>query len=266
MKKFLYLFLIFISCKELVDIDVPNAGQRLVVEASINWEKGTKGNNQFVRLTKSTAYFETKKYYVKGAKVTITNNDTGDVFDFHETKNGIYLAKNFIPKLDNEYILNIDYQGNKYEASEKMVSVVAIDSIKTSEFKFFNGMNKMVEMYYKDPKDIENQYITLFYHNNIPKLRFRTDRVSDGNVNYIGFSDKKLKKGDKIGIGFFGVSKRYYEYMKILSSQAGSNSGSPFQTPPAKIHGNCRNLTNPDEHVLGYFRLSQFVKTSYTVE
>ena len=46
------------SCTDVIDINVPNAGARLVVDASIKWEKGTSGATQTIYLRESTAYFD----------------------------------------------------------------------------------------------------------------------------------------------------------------------------------------------------------------
>ena len=45
-----YILLISIltltSCTDVIELDVPSEAPRLVIEASINWEKETIGNNQ----------------------------------------------------------------------------------------------------------------------------------------------------------------------------------------------------------------------------
>jgi len=45
------LSLIFTSCTEVIDVEVPEAESRLVIEASLDWEKGTIGNNQTITLS-----------------------------------------------------------------------------------------------------------------------------------------------------------------------------------------------------------------------
>ena len=44
------LMALFASCTDVVDVDVPDGGDRLVVEASILWEKGTAGQVQTISL------------------------------------------------------------------------------------------------------------------------------------------------------------------------------------------------------------------------
>ncbi|MEL7271528.1 MAG: DUF4249 domain-containing protein, partial [Bacteroidota bacterium] len=54
----LMVFGFFSSCTDTVDVDVTDAGARLVVEASINWEKGTSGQSQTIKLSESTDFFD----------------------------------------------------------------------------------------------------------------------------------------------------------------------------------------------------------------
>ena len=81
MKKYLKIILVliavvFTSCTDVVDVDVPTAEPRLVIEASINWEKGTDGSEQTIKLSTSTPYFDTTtNTSVTVASVIITNDN-----------------------------------------------------------------------------------------------------------------------------------------------------------------------------------------------
>ena len=61
MKK-IFLILIFIyplfSCEDVIDVDLNESEPRLVIEASINWFKGTQGNEQSIKLSLSAPFFE----------------------------------------------------------------------------------------------------------------------------------------------------------------------------------------------------------------
>ena len=54
--------------------------------------------------------------------------------------------------------------------------------------------------------------------------------------------------------------------MSILVSIAGSNNGSPFQSPPATVRGNIINNTNFDNYALGYFSVSEVDTQNYVVQ
>ena len=94
MKKLYYLIivsLVFISCEDVIEIDVPNAPPRLVIDASINWFNGTFGNEQEIKLTLTAPYFDEEIPPANGATVTITNAENV-VFNFVENgTTGIYI-------------------------------------------------------------------------------------------------------------------------------------------------------------------------------
>ena len=63
MKNIKYILLIltvffFSACEEVVDVDLNTAPPRLVVDASINWVKGTDGSQQTIKLTMTGSYLK----------------------------------------------------------------------------------------------------------------------------------------------------------------------------------------------------------------
>lgn len=87
--KYIYIILsliLFTGCEEVVEIDLATAAPRLVINASINWEKGTSGSSQTIKLTTTTGYYQTQIPIVSGATITVTNS-TNTVFNFIETPN-----------------------------------------------------------------------------------------------------------------------------------------------------------------------------------
>ena len=63
-----------------------------------------------------------------------------------------------------------------------------------------------------------------------------------------------------------GISQQYYNYMNILIDNTGSNSGGPFQSPPATVRGNIKNITNPENYALGYFALGETDLRRYVIQ
>ena len=64
------LFSLF-SCEDVVDIDLTTAAPRLVIDASIKWQKGTLGNVQTIKLTTTTGFYSTTIPTVSGATVLL---------------------------------------------------------------------------------------------------------------------------------------------------------------------------------------------------
>ena len=123
---------LFYACSEVVNVSVPNGGNRLVIEASILWEKGTSGADQTVKLSTSTEYFSNKPNEpVLNAQVQVTNLNTGEVFVFVNQNNGDYTINTFNPIINNEYELEVVYNGKTYKATENLTSVVEITEYRT---------------------------------------------------------------------------------------------------------------------------------------
>jgi len=231
----IFVLTLCVSCTDVIDVDVPVAASRLVVEASINWEKGTSGNNQVIKLSTSTPFFSNDtNNAVTGATVVITNDTDGTAFVFEDMNNGMYSSTSFIPVVNQSYTLDIMYNGEQYQAKEN----------------FFN---------FKEQGDL------------LPELLSITDEFTNGNVMTVfyeklendGVNQDSFQAGNVANIEFYGVSRQFSNYISILIEQVQA-SGNPFSTTPVALKGNCINLSNPDNDALGYFRLSQFIKVDYT--
>lgn len=270
------LSLLITSCTDVVDVDVPEAAPRLVVEASIDWEKGTRGNAQSIKLSTSTPFFENQTNTgVAGATVSITNTTTNEVFDFTDEGEGLYTTFSFRPVLNQTYILEINYEGETYIAEETMTSVVAIDEIRQSRTSGFDDEALGVDIFFNDPPNEENFYFFRFKEEGdlFPELLALPDEFTDGNRLEVFFEKEEdedanieeFMPGDIANIKFYGISKQYFNYIDILIDQF-ENASNPFGTVPASLKGNCINPANPENYAFGYFRLTEVVCVSYVFE
>ena len=113
-----------VSCTDVIDVDVQTDTIRLVVEASLDWEKGTTGNEQTITLRTSTPFFDTQSTDVVGAQVSVTNDVNGEVYLFTDQADGTYTTDTFNPQLDASYTLEIIYDGQTYTANDTMNQVM----------------------------------------------------------------------------------------------------------------------------------------------
>jgi len=277
-----YIFVLFLtltSCEDVIDIETKDAPPKLVIEALINWEKGTLGNEQTIRLTQSTSYFEETIVNATGATVTITH-ENGSRYSFTESTPGVYTTRTFEPELDATYTLEIMYENETYQAVEKMISVPPITSV-TQRVEEFGGEEiPVVAFTFDDPPEIENRYLITIFPDFQPKkeIDFFDDEFIDGNeIESVNSSDyvppeneeadevREYQTGDLIDIKLFGISERFYNYVAILYTQANADGG-PFSIAPAIAKGNGVNTTNPTNFPYGYFRLSEVVTAPYVYE
>ncbi|MCF0048587.1 DUF4249 domain-containing protein [Dyadobacter sp. LJ53] len=256
------------SCTDIIDVNVPNGGARLVVDASIKWQKGTTGKTQTINLRKSTAFFDKNPDVpVTGASVTVTKENDGSVFVFADQNNGSYTAIDFVPEINASYTLKILYNGNSYTATETLIAAPVINRVE-QKIEGSDGDEEIVlQVFFDDLGAVKNYYLGEFTPSNLPlpSLGVISDKFSDGNENYIENDNENNVAGVTVGINVYGISKRYYDYLNILIQQSGSDEGGPFPTIPVPLKGNCTNVNDSNEEVLGYFRLGEFDTTPYTI-
>lgn len=257
-----------IGCEDVIDVDLDNAVPKLVIEAAINWKKGTSGNQQKIKLTTTSGFYSSEIPKVSGATVSIKNS-ANVVFNFIEVPNtGEYTCATFIPVLNETYTLTIISKGNTYSATETLKSVTPITKIVQNNQGGFTGNDVEIKTFYQDPNGESNYYLYKYAYSNQKKSDFYVDEDEffNGNEFFSISQNDELKKGDTIEVSHFGISKAYYNYMSILVSIAGNSGGGPFQSPPATVRGNITNTTDSANYPLGYFSLSEVDVRNHTIE
>ena len=262
----------FTSCTEVVNLNLNTAPPKLVVEAFINWEKGTTGNQQSIKLSTTTSFYNNTVPIVSGATITVTNS-SGVVFNFVETPTtGRYECTNFIPILNETYTLNVISNGQTYTATESLKPVTPITTITQDTNGGISGSNIQIKANFQDPVATEDFYLFNYTYPNIIKPDFyTTDDVFFNGNNFFSVlqetnNGKDLEVGNVITITHYGVSKNNYSFLSKLLSISGNDGGSPFQSPPATVRGNIVNQTNFENYPLGFFNLSESDKKTYTIQ
>lgn len=256
------------SCEDVIDVNLPTAEPKLVIDASINWFKGTSGNEQRIKLSLTAPFFDNDIPPATGAEVKIINS-TNDVFVFVEDGNtGIYYNSNFVPVIDETYELEVIYEGDVYSATETLKSVSEITRVEQELDGGFSGDETEIKAFFNDPVDEENYYFFEFVPSLpiTPTLDTFKDEFVNGNEIFGFYTEEDLDPGQSVIIRNHGVSERFYEFMFLLLQQIDDGGGGPFETQPATVRGNCINETNPNNFPLGYFRLSEVSEFTYTIQ
>lgn len=268
LKHLIVLFCLFLlSCTKVVEVDLETAGPKLVIDASIDWVKGTTGNEQKIKLSTTTGYYSTIFPTVSGADIVITNSANA-VFSFIENPGtGEYICSNFHPVIGETYILKVVLNGEIYTATETCIGVPDIENdIAQNNAGGFGGDEVEITYYYQDNGNEENYYLhrILSPVSTFPDYKAKDDKRSQGNLMQEYFSDEELKAGDMINIRLYGISRRYYDYFRKLLAASGAGDG-PFQTIPSSVRGNVVNQTHFENFAYGYFRLSEVDVKDYTI-
>lgn len=266
-----YSLIFLTSCTDVVDVEVQEGPERLVVEASLDWEKGTSGNVQTIRLRQSTPFFDADNIIdVTGASVTVTNDSNGDRFTFIDQNNGSYQTNSFQPVLGQSYSLRIEYNGEVFTAQETMMPVTEITDVFQARDEGFDEELLEVHIVFNDPETEGDNYLFKFQRQGdlLPDLEYAEDEFVNGNEIdwWYEIEDEEdvspFQAGDVVDIEMYGISRAYYDYIKILIDQLGGVG--IFETTPVSVKGNVINETKSDNYAFGYFRLTEVDRTSYT--
>lgn len=256
------------SCEKVVDIDLNTMAPKLVIDAAIKWQKGTAGNVQTIKLSTTSSYYDNQIPTVSGATVFITDA-ANNVFNFVESNvAGSYVCSNFTPVLNRNYQLTVNSNGSTYTATETLKPVPQIDRIEQINNVGFTGDATEIKTYYTDNGSTQDFYLFKFKptYTAIPIYFAQEDISFQGNQIFGLYRNNKLEPGQNFEVTLSGISRQYYNYMRILISIAGNNSGgSPFQSPAATVRGNILNTTNDANYPLGYFSLSEQDYRNYIV-
>ena len=273
--KYLYAFLVIFmfSCEEVIELDLNDGQQRLVIDASINWEKGTSGSDQEIKLSLSSPYYQNETLAATGANVQVISSNN-EIFEFIETDNsGLYTTTSFNPILNETYTLEIEYEGQIYSGSETLIPASEIDRIEQTNDTGFTGEDIEIKAFLKDldTPGVKNYYFFEEYFIRKDEYIYGVgdDQFVDGSNNQVFsvnfYNSDTLRTGDKLRLKNIGCSKRYYQFMFLLLSQTADGAGGPFSTTPATVRGNMVNKSNKDNYPFGFFRLSETDTVEYTV-
>jgi len=256
-----------VSCEKIISVDLKTEAARLVVDASINWKKGTAGNQQIIKLTTTAGYNQNTIPVASGAIVTVTNSANTMFIFTEESASGIYVCNNFIPVINENYKLKIVYNGETYISEESLKLTPKISDVEQENDLGFNNDEIGIKINFKDTANQRNFYMMRidFAESPYPEYQVLDDQFSDGNKITWPYSHIKLATGKILKFTQFGISESYSNYMRILiAASTGSNNG-PFQVTPVKVRGNILNQTNTSNYPLGYFRLSETSDSVYTI-
>ncbi|WP_196886644.1 DUF4249 domain-containing protein [Aureivirga sp. CE67] len=262
MKKLIYIFLsiisvTFLACEEVVELDLPVSPPVLVIDAALDWEAGTSGEIQTIKLTTTAPYYDESVPNADGAIVTV-NDESGNTFEFiEEPGTGNYICTNFLPKYNEKYTLHITYKDEDYIAEETLAPTVPIDKVEQVDDAGFLQDELGLKIYFTDPGD-KDYFYYLESKTSAKPLKdisvFDND-FSKGNQLDVSVSFEDSEIGDVLEVKLLNISKQYYDFMNLLLEQA--DNGNPFAGNPAGVNGNCYNQTNPENRPLGYFRVTE---------
>ncbi len=259
--KLIILIIIFHSCEKVIDIETEFDDKRLVIDANISKHRDSIDGIASVKLSETIPYFSDQESIVKNALVKIETNQIVYNLVYNNDK------KEYSSIIENinkeEFVLSIIRNENTYTSSEKLITTPKIKSVIFGDRKSLNKDEVELRVTFIDPPEKGNYYLWKFGPKKSGKYDYlpALDKYINGNeFTFSFFIDKTeyLQNSDFINIEINGISENYYNYLNILTSQAGAQNGRPFSTSSSIIKGNISNLVSEEKFPLGYFRVYEF--------
>ena len=277
MRLFLIISLLAVlisSCDEPTQLDLKQTPSKIVIEGLLT----NKPHYQHVTITRSTDFYGSGRTpRVKDAMVKITD-DTGLEFNFvhnpgnHPDSMGIYIPEtDFVGAPGKTYTLQVNVAGELYEASDKMVGVIPIDSLAFQVNKDQQkdpkepGRVYEVLLFAREPQEEKNYYYFKYYRNDSLKLFNPTD---------IYYSDDELL-GEKIDgvaspvyyapndmarLEVYSLTRNGYVFYNDLYTILNNDGGGMFGPIPAPPRNNISN------GALGFFQVSALQEKEIYIE
>jgi len=260
--KFILFIFIFLGCEKVIDLETDFNDTRLVVDANISKHRDSLNAKASVKLSETVPYFSDEESIINDAIVSIEiNQKTHELYYDNPTK--LYLADiNFIEN-NSDFVLLIEHKKNNYTSSSKLIKTPKIESVVFGDRKSLNKDEVELKVTFTDPSEEGNYYLWKFGPKKSGKFDYlpALDKYINGNkFTFSFFIDKTeyLQDSDYINIEINGITEDYFNYLNILTSQAGAQNGRPFSTSSSVIKGNVVNNTNLENFPLGYFRVYEF--------
>ena len=249
------ILFVFLSCEELIELDLQSSGPKIVIEGVITDEAGPYA----VKISRSTDFYEPSNFdKVSGAIVVITD-DAGVKDTLTENEPGQYLTNILEGQQGVTYNLFVRIDDQEYQAVTTMPGKIHLDSISYEYLSTPHGSGQMVFCHFNDEKKVDNYIrIKTYLKNKLEGNRitvFDDKLFKDGNAKLpvIQGPNNLFESGDSLKIELLSISYDTYLYYKTLSKEiVGEETGMMQGT----IHGKtapANPVTNMSGGASGYF-------------
>ena len=290
------LLLLFASCEEVIEVDVPAEEPRLIVEGLLRVDTTQTFVPVEVKLSQSAGFFDEIQPVTDAEQVIIILSvlDEFGLPAASGTKSlrqlqpgsGIYepdpdfdsdqrIRVSTVTENDIQYTLVVTWKDRRYAAQTKYVTSVPINELRQGDGTLFDEDETELIVNITDDPDQDNFYIFDFGFVNYLASEDTFYKGQEFEFSY--FYDQKFEPGTLLEVGILGADRTFYNYMNLLLEQTEGQQG-PFQTPISTVRGNVFDVTGldnldrfdnadrPEVFPLGYFAIVQEFRAQITVE
>lgn len=285
------LILAALGCEDVIEVDLPPAEPRLVVEGLIRVDREEAFLPVRIALKESAGFFDpVPATRAEVALIYVERFENGELIGTFTCSlaeespgSGVYIPDpdatfdqripTFFLEDDVRFTLQIRYNQRQYLAQTWYQPVVPIDYVLQGRATLQDGDETEVIVGFTDPPVAENYYLFDFGSG----LYLTTeDTFYQGQFfQFSYFYEDPIDPGTELTIGLLGADKAFYDYMRLLIEQ--SELEGPFQTPVASARGNVVDVTDidntdrfdntdrPESFPLGYFAVVQQHRRTLTI-
>ena len=280
------LLMVFFSCEDQVEIDLPEAPSIVVIDAFLT----TEDSLQSIRVTQSQTYFDnTPLTGIAGADVKVTNL-SGSEINFSDVGNGVYewmpAPDESIAVVGDSLVLQVAIGEDIYQASSKVGRVPDIDSVtfRYEEETIFFPESYFAEFWSRDFIGAGDTYWIKSYKNgvflNLPSeinIAFDAGFSEGGNVDGLIFIPpirdainpfeededdefvSPFEDGDSVFVEIYSITEETFFFLNDVRIQTDRPGGFAelFAVPLSNVRTNIEYLGNQEELVVaGFFNVS----------
>jgi hypothetical protein len=288
---------LFISCEDVIDVDLPENETRLIVNGVIRVDETQDYLPVEIRVSESSSFFENNTIAsIKSAIIYYgtPNPDAPEILEGGGISNlaelepgsGIWVPD---PTFDSDqrirvssinegdvFQLTIETNEERYFATTKYVKSVPIDSLVQGDETLFSGDETEVIVSFTDRGNSDDFYVLDL---DFGEFLVTEDEFYQGQTfvfSYFYDNELELNTSSVVDISLLGADEAFYNYINQIIVQSGGDQG-PFQTPAATVRGNIMNITGIDNNevfdnvertnnfALGYFAIVEEYKDSIEI-
>lgn len=263
-KKFTYLLLLLLfgfGCEQVIDMDLNDAGPKLVIEADLSHPDGLLT----VVLSRTSSYFEPNSgERVEYARVQLININ-GIQKDATAKGNGVYQLSGILTEPGDSFRLLVEVDGVVHSAVSTLEAPAEIDTI---TYSYYDGDDFFRPGYrfsvtFTDALEKKNYYRIRVYKNaylfNRPgDMVVFDDTDRNGQAITVRLHNQfYLEKGEAVVLELMSVDRQAWEYFTSLSEAINATPGSPAPANPVS------SFTNG---ALGYFYAWSYNRKRVVIE
>ncbi|APA62879.1 DUF4249 family protein [Maribacter sp. 1_2014MBL_MicDiv] len=300
MKRFILIilgFILFISCEDVIEVELPENDTRLVVNGVIRVDENQEFLPIEIAVSESSSFFnENTVASLKSAIIYYgtPNPDAPEILEGGGISNlaevepgsGIWVPD---PSFDSDqrirvssieegdvFQLILETENEQFFATTTYVKSVPIDSLEQGDETLFSGDETEVIVTFTDPGESNDFYLLDL---DFGEFLVTEDEFYQGQTfvfSYFYDNELAINTSSVVNISLLGVDEQFYNYMNQIIVQSGGDQG-PFQTPAATVRGNIINVTGidndevvdnverSDNFALGYFAIVEEYTDSITI-